>query len=1343
MAEINTKNTYLEPFVPDLILNWYRTAFSDEIHTVSEHEGILCFADVSGFTRLTRRLADSGNEGPEILTGILNRYFSLIADEIYGRNGDILKFAGDAVWAYFPDLVDLHGIIRTITDNLSRLGKEFPVIAANPLSVHIGAEWGKFRMVSLGHPGLRLEPEPFGEIVAVTMRSADSARPGEIVIGPGLAEKGLKSFDLTPHSGNLFLINGTSNTIPVRNRTTLQDDMAIPENALEPYISRNLLSRLKSSAQHRTVQDEYRRVTVLFANFEGIKSRSDSSEDYTSLNDTVIEAFKIIHSHGGSIARIDPYQTGHKLLVLFGAPVRTGDDELQAAHAALQLVRLANQKFRIRVGMAQGTLYCGEVGTSKRKEYTIMGDTANLAVRLMGAADWGWVLFDKSLKESLPPDIITREQPLRLKGYETETIAFRLTGISEKADETLSVIPLIARKKEIEELENSLRETENGVCRIVVLKGESGLGKSALLADFCKNHCAGNAIRLNCRNAVLFGHAWLAGKLVSELYEKNREAKRVPLIRFVRERIDSDWWPLLAEIIGVASEDNDWTRGLTPELRRTKTSELFLALFASLIEDSTIIAIDDFDRADEFSRNLIASLYSAEFSRPLLLILTTSGEIDHAGQDTVKYLPLRSPSDSEWKSLFATRFSDGKRERELIRDLLNRSGGNPGFVAEFIAKGISEKVFVTNRLTDRLELNADSAVPTVPARIEDLLLARFDALPESERTLLKAASVIGSEFTLEVLATILPDFGNIDSTLNSLIEKGILRGNRAGNGVDFVHGTMRDAVYSCIPHSTLQQWHGALAERMESSGITDSPELLARHFHRARNWQKAFRYHIEAAEKSLASYSLNSAYEIFNYCRAILDRKIPDQIPPGLIYRYHAKYSELLMLDGKFKEIYPVYRNWRNDAITENNCPEYFSAAIKTGALMWKQSRYRHCRRVFASILASPSLSDYPAHKARLLSAMGELERRAGNFTTAQEHCHLAADIAEQCGDFQLIADIYNNLGLALWGEGKLEEAAECYRRCLVTARKYGKYTLAQTSNNLAIIYWEQGDFISADKMLTEAHQIFRNIGDRRNEAYSAGNLSSIHRISGKLNSARNLLLRAGQVFEKLGDRHAGHYVAGNIGDIDLIEGRVSEAQEKYSSAKAFAEEVGDRELLAECEVRFGDLAFFRFELDKAESLYHKALEAANEIGSVEYALRARIGLARLYIRNRRTDEAFAIVNEIRETAQINNSIIIAHEAEFLLGEQARIAENNFEAIEHYNRVLKYARAQNVFELTLKCAIRIYELSDENRQIARQTLSELVEYLAEFNGPDCWKTLVNSAYFAHFAESLMTLDFSG
>src|SRR5512139_300697 len=98
----------LASYVPRLIQNRVAANPSPiEVPVSEEMQAAVLFADISGFTLLTERLAERGPTGVETLARILNEYFGQLIDIVHAYGGDVVKFAGDAVIAVWPIVSDL------------------------------------------------------------------------------------------------------------------------------------------------------------------------------------------------------------------------------------------------------------------------------------------------------------------------------------------------------------------------------------------------------------------------------------------------------------------------------------------------------------------------------------------------------------------------------------------------------------------------------------------------------------------------------------------------------------------------------------------------------------------------------------------------------------------------------------------------------------------------------------------------------------------------------------------------------------------------------------------------------------------------------------------------------------------------------------------------------------------------------------------------------------------------------------------------------------------------------------------------------------------------------------
>ena len=121
----------LASYVPKLIQKRVAADPSPIESPVSDDvQAVVLFADISGFTRLTEKLAETGPAGVEAIANILNQYFGQLIDIIHNYGGDVVKFAGDAVIAVWPITPDTLPSIEGGTPPDQTPGRPDPVSRA-------------------------------------------------------------------------------------------------------------------------------------------------------------------------------------------------------------------------------------------------------------------------------------------------------------------------------------------------------------------------------------------------------------------------------------------------------------------------------------------------------------------------------------------------------------------------------------------------------------------------------------------------------------------------------------------------------------------------------------------------------------------------------------------------------------------------------------------------------------------------------------------------------------------------------------------------------------------------------------------------------------------------------------------------------------------------------------------------------------------------------------------------------------------------------------------------------------------------------------------------------------
>lgn len=157
------------------------------------------------------------------------------------------------------------------------------------------------------------------------------------------------------------------------------------------YVPRDLVRGMLQSGQEATLQGQTREMTVFFSDIEGMTSIAETMAPdalVKMLSRYFDEMTEVIAAQGGTVDKF----IGDAIMAFWGAPAPAADHAARASEAALRCERkLAElrrtpelEKIRARIGIATGEVLVGNVGSHDRFNYTVMGDTVNLASRLEG-----------------------------------------------------------------------------------------------------------------------------------------------------------------------------------------------------------------------------------------------------------------------------------------------------------------------------------------------------------------------------------------------------------------------------------------------------------------------------------------------------------------------------------------------------------------------------------------------------------------------------------------------------------------------------------------------------------------------------------------------------------------------------------------------------------------------------------------------------------------------------------------------------------------------------------------------------------------------------------------------
>jgi len=272
-------------------------------------------------------------------------------------------------------------------------------------------------------------------------------------------------------------------------------------------------------------------------------------------------------------------------------------------------------------------------------------------------------------------------------------------------------------------------------------------------------------------------------------------------------------------------------------------------------EQPVVLVFEDLHWADRSSAELIEHLLPLVETAPLLICgvgrlerespaarLRQLARTTWAGRYTeVALAPLpAAPSAALLDNLLATP-AVPPRLRELI---LAKTEGNPFFVEEVVRALVADDILVWDAGARQWRLAREPEQVTLPDTLHGVIMARIDRLDEDVKQLLKAASIIGRSFFYRVLRAIADAGRELDRQLDELQQLELIREKRRVPELEyfFKHALVQEATYDSIVAERRRQLHrrvGECIEHLFAERLEDFAGVLAYHYARAEDWQKA------------------------------------------------------------------------------------------------------------------------------------------------------------------------------------------------------------------------------------------------------------------------------------------------------------------------------------------------------------------------------------------------------------------------------------------------------------------------------------------------------------------------
>ncbi len=256
----------------------------------------------------------------------------------------------------------------------------------------------------------------------------------------------------------------------------------------------------------------------------------------------------------------------------------------------------------------------------------------------------------------------------------------------------------------------------------------------------------------------------------------------------------------------------------------------------------------------------------------------------------------------------------------------------------------------------------------------------------------------------------------------------------------------------------------------------------------------------------------------------------------------------------------------------------------------------------------------------------------------------------------QIMANIYNNLGVLYYLKNDYNKAIEIYQKCLKISKKINdRQGIGQASNNLANIYSEIGDNDNAISLYKKSLRVFEAIGYKQAIGQASGNLGISYCDIGDYNRAIECHRKHLQVSEEIGYKQGEGVANCNLGIVNCEKGDYDNAIRHYQKSLEILTKIGHKYGIGLSNLHLGDVYMDKGAYNKAFQFYNNYLKTAQEIQDL-YG----IGLANLNL-------GFVLLKKI-ETVKKISLVIKRNQKHFnkilkKIENYLKISEKNFNKI--------------------------------------------------------------------------------
>ncbi len=1065
---------------------------------------------------------------------------------------------------------------------------------------------------------------------------------------------------------------------------------------IQRYLPKDLTQKIL--AQKDKIEGERKQVTVMFCDMEGFTDLTEKigPEEAYGIMDQIYELLiHKVHDYEGTVNEM----TGDGIMALFGAPIALEDAPQRAIRSAMAIHRemgIFSDKIRqekegipplkMRIGIHTGPVVVGTLGNDLRVEFKAVGDTVNLASRVESLALPGATYVTEEtfrLAEGLfrfealgQKEVKGKKEPVTI--YRVIAPSTRRTRFDVSAERGLT--PFVGRERELELMLDGFQRAKTGRGQAFSVMAEAGVGKSRLLYEFRKAITNEDVTFLEGRclsygKGVAYHPVIDILKASFDIQESDGDPEIRQKVKLNLKAIGADeatTLPYLLELLSVKESGLDKI-SLSPEAKKARMMEAIkrIPLKASEIRP-LILAYEDLHWIDKSSEDHLKHLLESIPGARVLMIFTYRPEFVHTwgGKSFHSQITLNRLSNRESLMMISHLLGTEEIDRPLEELILEKTEGVPFFIEEFIRSLRDLKMI--ERRDNKYYLAKDTQDVIIPATIHDVIMARVDSLPEGAKGVLQTGSVVGREFSHDLIRRVT---GLLEQELwthlavlkdsELLYERGIY----PDSTYIFKHALTQDTTYQSLLKSTRQKYHRKIAEVLEKDFpemVETQPELLAHHYTEAGVNEQAAGYWHQAGKRATQRYA---SVEAMNYLTKELEvlMTLPDslersrqeldaQIVLGPVFmsvkgitsldsqRAYARARDLCQQLGETSQLFPVlYGLWRFHMVraefkaTRELAEQLFSLAQrkKDTALLLESQRV-----LGATMFWLGEMAPARAHSEQGMALYDPQKHRSHAFVYGQD-----PGVACQCF-----------AAMSMWVLGYPDQALHRIQEALTLAQEFTHpFSLGFALTMAAVFHQFRGEAQAAQERAEAAIALSTEHGFPQWLAHGRILRGWALTAQGEGIEGITQLRQSLVAYRGIGSELHRPYFLSLLAEAYGEAGQPEEGLKMLFEALALVDKTGERHWETELHRREGELLLMQQgqKIEEAEECFRQALDIARRQQSKSLELRAAMSLSRLWQQQGKQEEARQMLADIYDWFTEGFDTADLKEAKLLLDELA------------------------------------------------------------------------------------------